>query len=130
MAKKTQRQKLATSRRDVRELREDHQTGLRRSVGNVIQNGTAYGGTRTVYEMMKMGMWTKGGFPMDMLITMPLQFLGDMRWLGAASDIVREFTGGHTGGRLGGMAAQHTFGIRYVNGQFVGGNGEPLPPKE
>ncbi len=129
MPKKTNKQKAAAARREVRSLEAEHQTGLRRSVGSVIRNGTGYGGTRTVAEMQKAGMWTAGGFPFDVLASGVLEFLGDIRVLGGASDITCELMGGHTTGRFGGMAMQQALGIRYVNGAFVSANGEALPPK-
>ena len=130
MAKMTNKQKAAKARREVRELSGEHQGGLRRVVGGVISNGMAYGSTRAVYEAQKAGMWTEGGGPWDVGLSALLQFAGDIRLLGAASDMAREIGGGHTGGRLGGMAVQHTLGIRYENGSFVNASGEALPPKE
>ena len=127
MAKKTQKQKLAAARRDARELRSEHQTGLRRTIGMVIRDGTAYGGPTLVVELQKAGMFPGGGMPWDVAVSGVAEFLGAVRWLGGASDVVVETFGGHTAGRLGGMATLRSLGIRYVNGAFVGANGEPLP---
>jgi hypothetical protein len=130
MAKMTNKQKVAKGRREVRELSAEHQGGLRRVVGSVINTGVAYGSTRAVYEAQKAGMWTEGGGPWDVAISSIMQFVGDIRLLGGASDLAREVGGGHTAGRLGGMACQHTLGIRYVDGSFVNAGGEALPAKE
>ena len=128
MARKTQKQKSAAVRRQNRDLRSEHQTGLRRGVASVIRGGVAYGGTAAVYMMQKDGNWDSGGTPWDVFGSALLQFLGDTRILGGASDITREIAGGHTSGRLGGMAVQHQLGIRYVDGKFVDGKGDALPP--
>lgn len=132
----TAKQKLSRARSEVREykaecemLEAQHQGRLRRSIGSVIQNGTGYAGTRGVMELQKAGMWTAGGFPFDVVISALGQLAGDLRFLGPVSDVTRETLGGHTTGRLGGMATLHTLGVRYVNGQFVNAAGDPLPPK-
>ena len=128
MARKTFKQRAATARRQNRELRSENQTGMRRGVASVIRGGTAYAGTAAVYMLQKDGNWNATGTPWDVFATGFLQFLGDVRALGGASDIVREIAGGHTSGRLGGMAVQHQLGIRYVEGKFVDGAGDALPP--
>ena len=130
MAKMSNKQKAAKARKEVRELSGEHQGGMRRVVGSVINTGMAYGSTRAVYEAQKAGMWTEGGGPWDVGLSALLQLVGDIRLLGGASDLAREVGGGHTAGRLGGMAVQHTLGIRYVDGSFVNASGEALPPKE
>ena len=128
MARKTFKQRAAAARREVRDLKTEHQTGLRRGVASVIRGGTAYGGTAAVYMLQKDGNWSASGTPWDVFVTGLVQFLGDVRILGGASDIAREIAGGHTSGRLGGMAVQHQLGIRYVDGKFVDGEGDALPP--
>ena len=129
MPKKTYKQQAASARAVSRDLRSEHQTGLRRGVASVIRGGVAYGGTAAVYMMQKDGNWDDSGTPWDVFATGLLQFLGDVRILGGASDITREIAGGHTSGRLGGMAVQHQLGIRYVDGKFVDGAGDALPPR-
>jgi hypothetical protein len=101
---------------------------MRRVIGSVINSGIAYSSTRGVYEAQKAGMWTEGGGPWDVGLSAILQFVGDIRLLGGASDLAREVGSGHTAGRLGGMAVQHTLGIRYVDGKFVNAANEALPP--
>lgn len=123
---KTNKQKLAASRREVRDLRElAPQGSLRRIMGSVLRTGTAYGGPMGVIELQKAGAFP--AFPVDIIAGAGLNFLADMRWLGGASDIVRETIGGHVDGRAGQLATLQALKIRLVAGKFVNGEGNPLP---
>jgi len=125
MARKTKDQKLSSERKKNRELRAlNPQTSLRRVMGDVLRDGAAYGGSRGVLELQKMGMFP--AFPVDVIGAGAVRFLGTMRWLGGASDVMRELSGGHVDGRVGQMATLHGLKIRLVDGKFVDADGEPL----
>ena len=126
MARKTKDQKLSAERKKNRELRAlNPQSSVRRVMGDVMRDGTAYGGSRSVLELQKMGMFP--AFPVDVLGAGAVRFLGTMRWLGGASDVMRELTGGHVDGRIGQMATLHGLKIRLVDGKFINADGDPIP---
>lgn len=93
------------------------QSRLRRLLGDTIEGGASYAGSRGYTALMKRGA---PDFPLDGLAGVLLRLPGSMRWLGPVSDVAREIGGGLFGGSLGRMGAFHSLGVtRADDGTFT-----------